>query len=150
MIRTTFLIVSAFLSGLPEGPITLPEGEPPISVFDVSEPKAHAKRTPTFVRRWRLEVNPVADLRACGCLRCKLIAVVLEDQRDKHQGKWSTAETFHGLADAAAYFCQEVKDQLGSESGDPVGDLATLVSAKMADRARRLDGMDSATKGTLH
>jgi hypothetical protein len=150
VIRIAVLIFSAFLSGLPEGPITLPEGEPPISVFDVAEPKARAERRPTFARRSGLALDPLADLRACSCLRCKIIAVVLEDQHGKHNGKWSTGETFHGLADAAAYFCQEVKDQLGSESGDPVGDLATMVSAKMADRARRLGGADSAIKGTLH
>jgi hypothetical protein len=150
VIRTTFLIFSALVSGVPEGPITLPEGVPPISVFDVEESKARPKRAPTVTRRFRLERDPLTDLRACGCLRCKVIAVVLEDQRDKHDGKWSTAEVLHGLADAAAYFCQEIEDQLGAESGDPVGDLATLTAAKMADRARRLRGADSAIRGTLH
>lgn len=144
------MLFSALISGLPEGPTTFPEGEPPLSLFEARKRKAQAERRPIIMRRSRLQPDPIADLKACGCLRCKIIAVVLEDQRPKHDGKWSTTEVFHGLAEAAAFFCQEVKDQLGADSGDPVGDLATLVAAKMAERAEGLMGKDSSAGMTVH
>ena len=152
MLRIAALVTVTLLSSYPQDSLDYPEGTPPIEISPAVSPVARAETRPEggCRRRSRLALDPLASLRACGCLRCKVIAVVLEDQHDKHNGKWSNAEVWHGLAEAAAYFCQEVQDQAGDQAGDPVGDLATLVSAKLSERSTRLSGADPATKGTVH
>jgi hypothetical protein len=99
--------------------------EPPRSVtFRGGSNSRHGEVMPKAVY-----THSIAD----ASLHESIIRTILTIQKAQHDGKWNTAETLHGLAAAAAYFCQEIVQQLGPESGDPVGDLAGLIRAKMGD-----------------
>ena len=52
---------------------------------------------------------------ADASLHESIIRTILTIQKAQHDGKWNTAETLHGIAAAAAYFCQEIVQQLGPE-----------------------------------
>jgi hypothetical protein len=92
--------------------------------------------------------DPLAQFRVCDCLSCRIVLTVLEHQTQRHGGLWKPAETLQGLATAAAFFCRAIIKQ---SSGDPVGDLHTLVAAKMAEPVPPQEPDDGLPiNGTVH
>jgi hypothetical protein len=52
--------------------------------------------------------DPFLKLRNCGCLSCQVILLILDQQRESRQTSWSAPEVLNALAEASAFFLNEL------------------------------------------
>src|SRR5689334_363333 len=83
--------------------------------------------------------DPFARLRNCSCLSCELIVTVLDRQREAHSTGWQVPEVLNALAEASAFFCNEIYAQarpiaLNAFPNGPEGRLHDLVLDKIGVR----------------
>ena len=60
--------------------------------------------------------DPFLKLRNCGCLSCELIVTILDRQRQERRTNWDPATVFNALAEAGAFFCNELYAHYGPEA----------------------------------